>query len=194
MAVEGEAYAQRAVARAGSSPVKATAEGAATGTRVMPRDEAVRVLYQSHYAELVRIAALLVGDVRAAEDLVQDSFIAMHRAWWRLHDSRRAVPYLRRSVMNRARSVLRHRMAVDRHHLGPAPNLPSAREGTLAMLERSSVLGALDAMPVLQRQVIVLRYYADLSETQTANALGIATGSVKSYATRALDSLRRAAP
>jgi DNA-directed RNA polymerase specialized sigma24 family protein len=49
-------------------------------------------------------------------------------------------------------------------------------------------------MPVLQRQVIVLRYFADLSETQTANALGIATGSVKSYATRALDSLRRAAP
>jgi RNA polymerase sigma-70 factor (sigma-E family) len=164
-----------------------------TGARALPRDEAVTLLYHRHYAALVSATVLLVGDVATAEDVVQDSFIAMHRAWWRLRDTSRALPYLRRSVMNRARSVLQHRGVVDRHGPGPAPGLPSAEEDGLAMLARSSVVTALGALPLRQRQVVVLRYYADLSETQIADALGIATGSVKTHATRALNSLRATA-
>jgi len=153
-------------------------------------DEAVKALYQAHYAALVRSAALLVGDRATAEDVVQDCFIAMHRAWWRLRDTGSALPYLRRAVINKCRSVLRHRVVADRHPPLPAPELPSAEESALAAEQRSSVLAALSALPLRQREVVVLRYYADLSEAQIAAAMGISRGAVKAHASRAKDTLR----
>jgi len=153
-------------------------------------DEAVKVLYQAHYAALVRLATLLVGDRATAEDVVQDCFIAMHRAWWRLRDTGSALPYLRRAVINKCRSVLRHRAVADRHPPLPAPQLPSAEESALAVVQRSSLLAALRALPARQREVVVLRYYADLSEAQIAAAMGISRGAVKAHASRAKDSLR----
>jgi RNA polymerase sigma-70 factor (sigma-E family) len=139
---------------------------------------------------LVRAATLLVGDCATAEDVVQDSFIAMHRAWWRLRDTNRALPYLRRAVINGSRSVWRHRAVVDRHPPMPAPALPSAEDSALAVVERSSVLAALSGLPLRQRQAVVLRYYADLSEAQIAAAMGISKGAVKSHVARGRDSLR----
>jgi RNA polymerase sigma-70 factor (sigma-E family) len=153
-------------------------------------DEAVKVLYQAHYAALVRSAALLVGDRATAEDVVQDCFIAMHRAWWRLRDTGSALPYLHRAVINKSRSVLRRRVVADRHLPLPAPPLPSAEESALAAEQRSSVLAALKALPARQREVVVLRYYADLSEAQIAAAMGISRGAVKAHASRARDALR----
>jgi len=153
-------------------------------------DEAVKVLYQAHYAALVRLATLLVGDRATAEDVVQDCFIAMHRAWWRLRDTGSAVPYLRRAVINKSRSVLRHRAVANRHPPLPEPALPSAEESALAVVQRSSVLAALRALPIRQREVVVLRYYADLSEAQIAAAMGISKGAVKAHTSRAKDSLR----
>ncbi len=153
-------------------------------------DEAVRVLYQTHYTILVRTAASLVGDVTTAEDVVQDAFIAMHRAWWRLRDTTSALPYLRRAVINKSRSVLRHRAGADRCPPTPPPELPSAEDSALAAVQRSSVLAALTVLPVRQREVVVLRYYADLSEAQIAAALGISKGAVKSHTARAKDCLR----
>jgi RNA polymerase sigma-70 factor (sigma-E family) len=153
-------------------------------------DEAVKAMYRTHYRALIRTAALLVGDVATAEDVVQDSFIAMHRSWRRLRDPDKALPYLRRSVINNARSVLRHRAVADRHPPLPAPDLPSAEDNALAAEQRSSVLAALSALPARQREVLVLRYYADLSEAQIAAAMGISRGAVKSHAARAKDSVR----
>jgi len=170
--------------------------GAATSGTVTPSatgqaaDQVVKALYQAHYAALVRAAALLVGDVATAEDVVQDSFIAMHRAWGRLRDPSRALPYLRRAVINRSRSVLRHRVVADRHSAVTVPEWPSAEDSALALVQRSSVLAALGALPARQREVVVLRYYADLSETQIGAALGISTGAVKSHVARAKNSLR----
>jgi RNA polymerase sigma-70 factor (sigma-E family) len=177
---------------AGALPATAMPDGTAAGARAGPADEAVRLLYHSHYTALVRTAVLLVGDVPTAEEVVQDSFIATYRAWWRLRDASKALPYLRSSVMNRARSVLRRRVVAGRPARAPGPDAASAEENALALLERSSVLAALDALSIRQRQVIVLRYYADLSEAQIAATLGIAPGSVKSHAARALSSLRAA--
>ena len=77
-------------------------------------DRAVTALYSTHYRSLVRLAALLVRDVATAEEVVQDSFVAMHGGWRRLRDSDKALSYLRQSVVNRSRSVLRHRV-VDRN-------------------------------------------------------------------------------
>ena len=166
---------------AGRRPLPVTGQAA---------DEAVQAMYQAHYPALVRAAALLTGDIATAEDVVQDSFIAMHRGWRRLRDPGKALAYLRRSVINNSRSVLRHRAVAGRHPPLPAPELPSAEESALAAMQRPSVLAALNALPAKQREVVVLRYYADMSEAQIAAAMGITRGAVKSHAARARDSLQ----
>jgi len=175
---------------AGAQPKLAAPGAAVLGATGQAADEAVTVVYQAHYAVLVRTAAMLVGDVATAEDVVQDCFIAMHRAWWRLRDTSKALPYLRRAVINRSRSVLRHRVVADRHLPLAAPPLASAEDSAPAGMERSSVPAALRALPTRQREVVVLRYYADLSEAQIATAMGISKGAVKAHAARAKDSLR----
>src|SRR5579859_1940469 len=76
-------------------------------------DQAVTAIYGTEYRSLVRLAAVLVGDVDIAEEVVQDSFVAMHGAWSRLRDRDRALAYLRQRVINRSRSVLRQGMVAD---------------------------------------------------------------------------------
>jgi RNA polymerase sigma-70 factor (sigma-E family) len=152
--------------------------------------QAVTAMYSTHYRSLVRLAALLVRDVATAEEVVQDSFIAMHTAWDRIRDNDKALSYLRQSVVNRSRSVLRHRVVVDRNAPKPAPDMPSAEQGALALLERRQVVTALRSLPPRQREALVLRYYGDLSEAQIASAMGISRGAVKSHTARAIASLR----
>jgi RNA polymerase sigma-70 factor (sigma-E family) len=145
-------------------------------------------MYSTHYRSLVRLAALLVRDVATAEEVVQDSFIAMHTAWDRIRDNDKALSYLRQSVVNRSRSVLRHRVVVDRN--APARDLPTAEQSALTLLERRQVVTALRSLPPRQREALVLRYYGDLSEAQIASAMGISRGAVKSHTARAIASLR----
>ena len=151
---------------------------------------AVTAIYTAHYRSLVRLAVLLVRDVATAEDVVQDSFIAMHGAWRRLRDTEKALSYLRQSVVNRSRSVLRHRMVVDKNAPKPAPDMPSAEQGALSLLERSAVIAALRKLPPRQREALVLKFYADLSEAQIATAMGISRGAVKSHTARGVAALR----
>jgi RNA polymerase sigma-70 factor (sigma-E family) len=153
-------------------------------------DRAVTELYSTHYRSLVRLAALLVRDVGTAEEVVQDSFVAMHGAWRRLRDSDKALSYLRQSVVNRSRSVLRHRIVVDRNAPKPAPDEPSAEHGAFALLDRSAVIAALRTLPPRQREALVLRFYADMSEAQIADAMSISRGAVKSHTARAMQALR----
>jgi RNA polymerase sigma-70 factor (sigma-E family) len=151
---------------------------------------AVTALYAAHYRSLVGLAVLLVRDVGTAEEVVQESFIAMHSRWRMLRNSEKAQFYLRRSVVNGSRSVLRHRQVVDRNPPRPPPDMPSAEEGAVELLERSAVVAALRTLPPRQREVLVLRYYGDLSETQIAQTMGISPGAVKSHTARAMSSLR----
>jgi RNA polymerase sigma-70 factor (sigma-E family) len=157
---------------------------------VVGADMAIVELYEAHYRALVRLAALLVHDVATAEEVVQDSFVALHAGLHRLRDSDKSLSYLRAAVVNRARSVLRHRIVVDRNAPKPVPDMPSAEQGALALIERSSVIAALRSLPERQREVVVLRFYADLSEAQIAAAMGITRGAVKSHSSRAMASLR----
>jgi len=150
----------------------------------------VTALYSTHYRSLVRLAALLLRDVSTAEEVVQDSFVAMHDGWRRLRDNEKALSYLRQSVVNRSRSVLRHRVVVDRNAPKPPPDMPSAEQGAIAQLERSAVVTALRTLPARQREALVLRYYGDLSEAQIAMTMGISRGAVKSHTARAMAALR----
>src|ERR1700734_3043796 len=153
-------------------------------------DRAVTELYTTHYRSLVRLAAPLVRDVGTAEEVVQDSFVAMHGGWRRLRDSEKALSYLRQSVVNRSRSVLRHRVVVDRNAPKPPPDMPSAEHGAIALLERSAVVSALRTLPPRQREALVLRYYGDMSEAQIADIMGISRGAVKSHTASAMSALR----
>ena len=168
-----------------------TGEGKIPGTarKGWSADREVTELYSLHYRTLVRLAVLLVRDVPTAEEVVQDSFVAMHGGWQRLRDSKSALAYLRQAVVNRSRSVLRHRAVVDKHLQQP-PDMPNAEHDALVLLERSAVLTALRKISDRQREAIVLRYYADFSEAQVAAAMGISRGAVKSHTARGMAALR----
>jgi RNA polymerase sigma factor (sigma-70 family) len=92
--------------------------------------------------------------------------------------------------VNRARSVRRHRAVEARHAPIPVPDAAGADEHAMAAARRDEVLDALRELPERQREVIVLRYYLDLSEAQIAETLGISRGAVKSHASRGAASLR----
>jgi RNA polymerase sigma-70 factor (sigma-E family) len=151
---------------------------------------AIAALYDAQYQPLVRLAMLLVHDFPTAEEVVQDAFAALHAGMHRLGDNDKALAYLRAAVVNRSRSVLRHRIVVDRHAQRTGPAMPAAELEQFTLIERSAVIAALRSLPVRQREVVVLRFYADLSEEQIAVTLGISTGAVKSHKARAMTSLR----
>jgi len=170
-------------------PMAGTA-GADADRAVADAERAVEELYAAHFRSLVRLAALLVRDVGTAEEVVQDAFVAMHGGWFRLRDNEKALAYLRQAVVNRSRSVLRHRLVVDRNQPKPAPDMPSAEHGAIALAERAEVIAALKSLPARQREALVLRFYADMSEAQIAGAMQISRGAVKSHTARAMQALR----
>ena len=174
------------------APAPAAAAPAVAVPAGWSADRAVTELYSVHYRALVRLAALLVRDVPTAEEVVQDAFVAMHGGWQRLRDAEKALAYLRQAVVNRSRSVLRHRTVVDKNLQKAPPDMPSAEHGALVLLERSAVVAALRGLPDRQREAIVLRYYADLSEAEIATTMGISRGAVKSHTARGMTALRAA--
>lgn len=171
-------------------PLLSAVLGAASSRVAAEADLAITQLYHAEYRSLVRMATMLVGDTGTAEEVVQDSFIAMHAAWRRLRDSDKALHYLRRSVVNRSRSVLRHRVVVDKHMRASEPDMPSAEQAAIMRLQRAAVVAALRTLPTRQREALVLRFYLDLSEEQVAAAMQISQGAVKSHTARGKAALR----
>jgi RNA polymerase sigma-70 factor (sigma-E family) len=149
-------------------------------------------LYEAQRLGMVRLAAFLVGDPHVAEDVVQDAFTGLHAHWHRLRDEQSAVGYLRRSVVNASRSVLRRRRTARTYVWPAAGEEPGADAGVLAADEHRRLRQALFRLPRRQREVLVLRYWADLSEAEIADTLGISTGTVKSTASRAVQALDNA--
>jgi RNA polymerase sigma-70 factor (sigma-E family) len=151
------------------------------------RQDTLTELYLRHYSPMVRLAVLLTGDQQTAEDVVQDAFAGMYLAWDRLGNPDAA---LRAAVVNKSRSVLRHRAVVDRNPPEAPRDMPSAEHGAMIRIELSAV-AALGTLSRRQREAVILRYYADLPEAETAAAMGIRPGSVKSHAHRGMAALRR---
>jgi RNA polymerase sigma-70 factor (sigma-E family) len=200
-AIKADAYAIRVPARP-AAPAQTPAAGdvitpdafapSATADTSWSADRAVLELYTAHYRSLVRLAAVLVRDTPTAEEVVQDAFVAMHGRWQQLRDADTALAYLRQSVVNRSRSVLRHRVIVGPSLQKGPPDQPRAAHDALVALEQHSVRAALHDLPDRQREVIVLRYYADMSEEEIAAAMGISRGAVKSHTARGMSALRAA--
>ena len=153
-------------------------------------DEVLTTLYATHYRGLVRLAAFLTGDRDSAEEVVQDAYVKVHGRWRGLREPDRAEAYLRQTVVNLSRSRLRHRQVVDRHAPVGPDDAASAEAGALSRLAARAVVDALRRLPARQREALVLRYYADLSEAQTAHAMAISPGAVKSHTSRGIAALR----
>ncbi len=161
-------------------------------------DDALTDLYAAHWAALVRLAWLLVRDQGRAEEITQDVFVAAHPRMAQLREDGNALAYLRRSVVNGCRSSFRHRGVEERYLRAEsgrldAPGRQSAESAESVAIradEAGSLLGALAELSPRQREVLILRYYSDLSELQIAEALDISPGSVKSHAHRGLAALR----
>lgn len=146
--------------------------------------------YQAHYRSLLRLAALLLDDHSSCEDVVQEAFIRVHAARRRVRDPEKTLAYLRQTVVNLSRSTLRRRILGLRLLPKPMPDMASAEEGAYDALERDQLKAALKGLQRRQREVLVLRYYADLTEAQVAEVLGISVGSVKAYGSRGIAALR----
>jgi RNA polymerase sigma-70 factor (sigma-E family) len=151
-------------------------------------------LFTAHHRRLVGLAALLVDDRAAAEDVVQDAFVALHRHWRQLRDANAAVAYLNRTVVNSSRDVLRRGRRADRatRRLVPrSEELGSAEQDAERRNDADRLWRAITALPTRQREVLVLRYYLEQNESEIAETLGISRGSVKQHASRGLAALAR---
>jgi RNA polymerase sigma-70 factor (sigma-E family) len=181
-----------AIRAASALPTSADLDPAphATAGAKWEADHMLTEIYVGEYQSLVRLAVLRLHDVPTAEEVVQEAFIAMHSGWRRLRDADKALPYLRRAVVNQSRSVLRHRTVVDRNPPKHVSDEPSAEAGAIALLERSAVISALRGLPDRQREALVLRYYADLPEAEIAATMGISKGAVKTHTARGMAALK----
>jgi RNA polymerase sigma-70 factor (sigma-E family) len=147
-------------------------------------------LYERHYASAGRLAYLLTGDRAAAEDLVQEAFVRVVGRYRHLRVPDAFESYLRRTIVNLHTSQLRRRR-IERSYL--------ARERAMArdeaarptdLVEREHVWRELLALPPRQRAAVVLRFYEDLSERETADVLRCSIAAVKSLTARAMETLR----
>jgi len=155
----------------------------------------VTELYQAHGVGLIKLAVIMLGDRTAAEDVVQDAFFGLYRNWDRLSDPGKALAYVRASVLNGCRAALRQRIRRDRRDRAAAPDAPAAFESAESVVllgeEHREVLAAVRSLPDRQREALVLRFYLGVSEDETARAMGISRGTVKSSTSRALAALGR---
>lgn len=165
-------------------------------------EDGVTALYHAHALGLIRLAHIMLGDRAAAEDVVQDAFCGLYRNWTRLADQAKALPYVRSSVLNGCRSALRRRPAARLafRATGPAgagtgepiaAAVASAEAAVLSGERRREVMTALRALPDRQREVLVLRFYLDLPDTDIARDMDISPSTVRSTAYRALAALGR---
>ena len=138
-------------------------------------------LYRAEYAPMVQLARGLVDSFEQAEEIVQDAFAKVFERWDRLSEP---GGYLRVTVVNGARNELRKRELGRRLGLARRPETVGG--------EPDHLFDALASLPARQRMVHVLRYYADMTESEIAETLNVRPGTVKSAASRGLSKLRKA--
>ncbi len=147
-------------------------------------------VYAAHHAEALRLAYLLCGDPHRAEDAVADAFVKVYRRW-QTHKIDTPRAYIRRAVVNEVNSKFR-RLALERRE---AAKRSGDERGAHApddhVADTELMIAALSRLPARQRSAIVLRYYLDLPERDTADAMGVSVGTVKSTVSRGLERMRR---
>lgn len=165
------------------------------------QEEDFRRFVEAHWLGLVRSAYLLLGDHGAAEDLVQQTLATVYRHWDRRVREGAPVAYVRRALVNHAISNGRRKRVTESLFGGLASGERGETTGGFdvdrhdaysGVDDRDLIVRALRDLPPQMRAVVVLRYFDDLTESATADLLGISVGSVKSQTSRGLQRLRTA--
>ena len=146
-------------------------------------------VFNEHHRRAVRLAYLLTSDADQAEDIVAEAFAKVY-VKWRRGGVRDVGAYLRRAVANEANSRLRRRYLERRHAEHRTGDERGVRRVEDHTADQDQVWWALDRLPAKQRTAVVLRYFEELSEAETAEVLGVSTGTVKSQVSRGLDRLQ----
>ncbi|MEU8982652.1 SigE family RNA polymerase sigma factor [Streptomyces sp. NPDC048309] len=163
------------------------------GDRKQARDEEFQSFVIGRWPRLMRTAFLLTGEQHAAEDLVQSTLEQVYVAWRRVGAADDPEAYVRRVMINaharKHRRKLKEFLA-PKDDSGLTYELPDSGDRIAQADDRSALLKALSELPARQREAVVLRYWEDLSESQTAEAMGCSVGAVKSNAAKGIAKLR----
>jgi RNA polymerase sigma-70 factor (sigma-E family) len=151
-----------------------------------------REFVTARWHALLRTAYLLTGDHGRAEDLLQTALMRTHRNWRRIERTDAPEVYVRRILVNVSNSWWRRRLSRPYELLTHAPPELAATDAHAAYDLRDELWRAVQVLPPRMRAVLVLRYFEDLPEAETARILGCSVGSVKSQTSRGLDRLRAA--
>ncbi len=152
-----------------------------------PRAEDFREFVQAKYAKLLRIAFLLVGDPDEAEDVLQAALLAVLPRWRKMDHPE---AYVRATMVNQLIGRWRRRRVIE-VLTGVLPERPTTAAPGNDLESRDELWRALQSLPGQMRAVLVLRYWEDLSEAETAALLRCSVGTVKSQASRGLARLRQ---
>ena len=155
-------------------------------------EEEFRRFVQLRWHGLVRTAYLLTGDRGRAEDLVQQTLVKVHRRWSHVVTAESPYAYTRAALANESASWWRRKRVSETLGEIPAHADRAPADDYRAVDTRDELARAVLQLPPRMRAVVVLRYFDDLSERDTAAALGMSVGSVKSQSSRGLDRLRAA--
>jgi RNA polymerase sigma-70 factor (sigma-E family) len=153
-------------------------------------DALVADLFRGHARSLVRLARIFTDDRDAAEDIVQEAFIRLHRAAHTIRDPARAPAFLRSIVLNLSRDHNRRGLMSFRHRAaGAVSDVNAGFEDEAVEAADPAMLEALRSLSTRQRDCLVLRYYLELSDAEIADTIGISVNSVKTHTRRAMGAL-----
>jgi RNA polymerase sigma factor (sigma-70 family) len=157
------------------------------------RAELVDVLFRRHYSALLRLGVVMLGSREAAEDAVQDAFVALHRHRRSLRDPEAAEAYLRAAVLNRCRSWVRRQVTqrATRPLMLVRDHQESPEDTTVGRHEVESLVAVMRTLARRQREVLACRYVLELSVMETAQLLQISEGSVKTHTHRGLQAMQQ---
>ncbi|MFI9647723.1 SigE family RNA polymerase sigma factor [Streptomyces sp. NPDC052040] len=163
------------------------------GDREQARDTEFQSFVIGRWSRLMRTAFLLTGEQHGAEDLVQSTLERVYVAWRRVGAADDPEAYVRRMMINaharRHRRRLKEFLA-PRDDSGLVHEVPETGDRIAQADDRGALLTALAQLPPRQREAVVLRYWEDLTETQTAEAMGCSVGAVKSNTAKGIAKLR----
>jgi RNA polymerase sigma-70 factor (sigma-E family) len=156
-------------------------------------DELFDVLFLRHYAALLRLGVVMLGSREAAEDVVQDAYVALHRRWKALRDPEAAEAYLRSAVLNGCRSWVRRQVTqrTPRPLMVVRDHEESPEDRAVGQEDRESLVTAMRTLARRQREVLACRYVLELTVAETAQLLQISVGSVKTHTHRGLQALQQ---
>ena len=173
---------------------RGTGAGAGTGTRSRQhaRDEEFTAYLHARQPSLLRTAYLLTGDRHQAEDILQTALAKLYLSWDKVRERDSLDGYVRRIMVNENNSLWRRAWKRREHASDVLPDRPVVDEYDEGL--SGALWDLVSSLPPKARAVVVLRYYEQLSEAETADVLGISVGTVKSQCSRALAALRDRVP